>query len=199
MQVPDKKLLLIIITFYFISFSFYSKNVYADNLDKIRLEYYNKNYQEALKLLKIEINKNPNNHEYYKLLGLIYEDLFELDKSMEAYKMYEKLKNKKEKIVTKISPLPKLTSSPSIKPLNKLEKIKSTPIPSILKKDIPKISPIPSKLIPTIKPLPSLKPTPIPKLVKNNENKLSIKTNNDGWENIRINKIEKKKIYKINS
>lgn len=196
MQVPDKKLILLITAFSFISFSFYDKNVYADNLDKVRVEYADQNYEEALDLLKIEISKDPNNAESYKLLGLIYESMFEISKSIEAYKKYEEIK-KKGKIATKITPLPKISSSTYPSPLKKIDKIKSLPIPSVSVTATPTISPIPSKTTVPIKPIQSIKPTTIPKLVKNIDKKIAIKINNEGWENIKINKVEKKKSIKL--
>jgi tetratricopeptide (TPR) repeat protein len=195
MQVQDKKLLLLIIIFSLISFSLYNKNVYADSLDKVRIEYSEKNYDKALKLLEEEISKDPNNPEAYKLLGLIYESMFEISKSIEAYKKYEELK-KKIRITSKITPLPKISSNIKPSPLKKIEKIKSSPIPSISPTLIPSISPIPRNNTLPIKPLQPIRATPIPKLVKNNniDKKIAISTNSEGLEIFKVNNVEKKKL-----
>ncbi|MFN8672672.1 MAG: hypothetical protein U0457_11420 [Candidatus Sericytochromatia bacterium] len=130
--------------FSIISFLFLNTTYsFAGNIEDIENFYKNEDYKAVLKLIDKEIQNGNTNIELYKWRGRAYEALFDVEKSIEAYKIYEELKNKK------ISEPPKETPTPKPTPIFTL--------PPIL---IPSSTPKPTKK-PEIKPT----PTPMPSLV----------------------------------
>lgn len=134
---------------------FFSSLAFAGTFDDIKELYQKEKYRESLKLISNEIKQGNKDPELYKLQAMNYEALFDVEASIEAYKMYEALKSNR---------LPEPTPTPTIKP---------TPIvlPSFLIIKFPSSKPTPTptivtSILPSNKP--SLKPTPkpTPKVVK---------------------------------
>lgn len=133
MQVHDKfKIFIFLFLFNFLIF-----NANASNLSEAISAYNSEDYNLALKLLKQEIVSEPENFEAYKWLGKTYEAMFEIEKSLEAYKQYEDLKrNSNIKISTNPSQKPISTSTPTSKA------IIPTPIPTPFPTVRPTLSPM---------------------------------------------------------
>lgn len=134
---------------FFIVFSvlLFSSLAFATTFDDIKALYQKEDYREALKLIANELKKGNKDPELYKWQAMNYEALFDVESSIEAYKMYESLKNNKS---------PEPTQAPTIKP---------TPIviPSFLIIKFPTSKP---SLIPSTKPTLNPTPKPTPKVVK---------------------------------
>lgn len=113
MPVPDKfKLLLFLLLI-----NIFIPVAKASNLDEAISAYNSQNYEEALDLLDTEIKANPNNPENYKWLAKTYEAMFNISKSLEAYKNYEKLKrNQDANAIPSLIPTPSATPRPTPKP-----------------------------------------------------------------------------------
>lgn len=188
MQVRDK--LLIIFCSVVLSASFIPKFAFANTLDDAIKAYNSEDYKEALFLLKTEINNNPNDIEAYRWLGKTYEAMFEIDKSMEAYKIYEDLKNNKPTVLPSynLSPTPRPTIALPDLPI--FSSAKPTSRPTILPtlKPTPLIQP---KVTPTPKPRPTPKPTPVP------TPKPTLQPTSDGWISVIVDSVKKGKVFKI--
>lgn len=131
MRVHVKYKVLTFLTLFSLSIS----TAYAGNMENAIDAYKSEDYNSAVKLLKQEIKSDPQNLEAYKWLAKTYEAMFEIEKSLQAYKEYERLKRNQEQLSfnPNIIPSVKPTVVPTVKPT-----YAPTPIPTVK----PTLSPI---------------------------------------------------------
>ncbi len=186
MQVQDKSLALVLILF--LSFWYPLNQAFASNLDDAIKAYESEDYKGAVKILNEETETNPSDIEAYKWLGKSYEALFEVEKSMKSYRIYDNLKKNKTStipsatpsviVMAKTSPKPKIVPSPkpTIKPkINHIIKTLASPKPKA------SIKPKLAKVIPIIK------TTPKPVLI----------SVFDGWTSVKVVDVKKGKTIRL--
>lgn len=188
MQVQDN------ILRFFIVFSilFYASLSFAYDLNSIKELYKKEEYRESLKLIEQELKKGNPDPELYKWRGMNYEALFDIEASIDAYKMYEALKSNKSADPThapSVRPTPIVF--PSIFIIN-FPTPKPTAIPTLK----PTVKPTPEKTIkPTVKPTPKVvksispKPTPTPETF--------LEPIYKGWKDFEVTSYKIKKDIKI--
>lgn len=188
MQVQDN------ILRFFIVFSilFCSSLSFAYDLNNIKELYKKEEYRESLKLIAQELKKGNPDPELYKWQGMNYEALFDIEASIDAYKMYEALKSNKSADPThapSVKPTPIVF--PSIFIINF-----PTPKPTVAPTLIATIKPTPEKTIkPTVKPTPKVvksitpKPTPTPETF--------LEPIYKGWKDFEVTSYKIKKDIKI--
>lgn len=125
----------------FLLFNVFVLSANANNLDDAIEAYKAEDYNSALKIIKKEIEYEPNNYEAYKWLAKTYEAMFEIEKSLEAYKEYERLKRNSELIVSP-SINPSSSTIVSSKPSSIKPSIKPTPLPTSIPTVKATLSPI---------------------------------------------------------
>lgn len=95
-------------------------NAYAGNVEDAIEAYKTEDYKSALKLLNQEIKSEPENYEAFKWLAKTYEAMFEIEKSLQAYKEYERLKRNSEQITlnpsVNVTDRPIAVVNPTVKP-----------------------------------------------------------------------------------
>ncbi|MBC7473695.1 MAG: hypothetical protein H7263_05345 [Candidatus Sericytochromatia bacterium] len=167
MQVRDKSLALVLILF--LSFWYPLNQASANNLDDAIKAYESEDYKKAVKILNEETEINPSDIEAYKWLGKSYEALFEVEKSMKSYSIYDNLKK------NKASSMPSATPSVifAVKTSPKPNKIVPSPKPKA------SIKPKSAKTIPIIKPKPVL---------------ISVF---DGWTSVKVVDVKKGKTIRL--
>lgn len=188
MQVQDN------ILRFFIVFSilFCSSLSFAYDLNNIKELYKKEEYRESLKLIAQELKKGNPDPELYKWQGMNYEALFDIEASIDSYKMYEALKSNKSADPThapSVKPTPIVF--PSIFIINF-----PTPKPTVAPTLIATIKPTPEKTIkPTVKPTPKVvksitpKPTPTPETF--------LEPIYKGWKDFEVTSYKIKKDIKI--
>ncbi len=163
---PDKLKILLSLFLINIIISF----AYASNIQDAISAYNSEDYKEALVLFKEEIKLNPENPENYKWLAKTYEALFDVEKSLDAYKTYEKMRRNQDRITL---------SSPTLKPSTT-----NTPLPK-------------PNFTPTPKPIIKIKPTPTPKPSLRPTSKPTLLPIYNAWQNVSVLNYSIKKEIKI--
>lgn len=132
MQVPAKIIKSFILLFIL---NFFISSAYADNLEDAITAYKSEDYKRALTILRTEAENDPNNPEIYRWIAKTYESMFDIEKSLEAYKKYESLKRNQE---LSVKPSLNPTSLPTVRPSIA---VRPTPRPTVIPTPKPTLEP----------------------------------------------------------